>query len=122
MKLIKFIKKAWRYGVSLLKERVLCKIFLFCPKRKRILFESVPDMGDSTYEVFRELLRRNVNKEYEFVWCLHKDLPELPELENVKYINMRKQWWRFKYYEYTSTCLISCNYFLLSHSKKQVSY
>ena len=122
MKLIKFIKKAWRYGIALIKERVLCKFFLLCPKRKRILFESVPDLGDSTYEVFRELLRRNINKEYEFVWCLHKELPELPEIENVKYVHMKKQWWRFKYYEYTSTCLISCNYFLLSHSKKQISY
>lgn len=116
------MKKAWRYGISLIKERVLCKVFLLCPKRKRILFESVPDLGDSTYEVFREMLRRGINKEYELVWCLHKEPEQLPEFENVKYVNMRKQWWRFKYYEYTSVCLISCNYFLLSHSKKQISY
>ena len=101
---------------------MICKTFLLFPKRKRILFESVPDMGDSTYEVFLEMLRRGINKEYEFVWCLHKELPQVPEIENVKYINMKKQWWKFRFYEYTSTCLISCNFFLLAHSKKQIAY
>ena len=120
-KVVRLLKKCWNYGRQCLIDNIISKIFLLFPVQKRIMFESLPDIGDSTKEVYEEMLRRGINEEYEFLWYLHRRTENLPSVKNVKFLTGKNRL-LFLYYEYTSACLISSNMFLLSHSKRQKSF
>lgn len=118
----KFVKKVFRWLYFWMIDNIICKLFLLFPVRRRIMFESVPDLSDSTKAVFEEMIRRGLNKEYEMIWLIHGEERSLPNILNVKYIYEKRSRLVVKYYEYTSCCLVSCNMFLLSHSKRQKSF
>lgn len=117
-----FIKKGFRWAYTGLIDNVLSKVFLLFPVKKCIMFESVPDLSDSPKMVFDEMIRRGLNKRYKFVWLMHGNTKDVSPIFNVKYIYEKRNRLLTKYYEYTSCCLIACNIFLLSHSKRQISY
>ena len=117
-----FIKKGFRWAYTGLIDTVLSKVFLLFPVNRCIMFESVPDLSDSPKMVFDEMLRRGLNKKYKFVWLMHGNMKEVPQISNVKYVYEKHNRLKVKYYEYTSCCLVSCNIFLLAHSKRQVSF
>lgn len=93
--------------------------FILRPK-KRIIFESIPDLSDNTKPVFDELIKRNVNRDYELIWFVSHIEEEYPILENVKYITFKNKFKRL-YYQITSKVIICCNNMLQSYIKNQKS-
>lgn len=116
-----YIKKIIKFVRDFLIDNILAKVFFLLPITDTIFIESVPNLSDSPKEIFDELLRRNFNEKYKFVWWLYDDSGMCPQIKNVIYLNSSNRL-IFKYYEYTSRCLISCNRFLESHRKKQKSF
>lgn len=114
----KFLAKCYRAL-----RRVIRKIIIiFYPVRKYILFESVPDLSDNTKAVFDEMISRGINKKYKMFWKVSKNF-EYPKYDNVFYINIREKtgqkYWRRL--EWQAKCLISCNIYMISHKKRQIS-
>lgn len=87
-----------------------------------IIFESLPDLTDSSKAVFDEMMNRGMNKKYSLIWICHNNPKEFKKLENVSYVNIKKfggvvAFW----YIAKAKCLISCNTFLTSHGNFQKS-
>lgn len=118
-----FIPKLIKYGYEFIVDNLISKAFLLFPIQNTILFESVPNCGDSPKAVFDELIRRGYNQKYKMVWWLYDDnFPKKEHVSNVFYIDSKKYRLKRKYYEHTSKCLISCNRFLEKHRSKQYSF
>lgn len=84
------------------------------PGSRYIVFESEPDLADNTMAVFEEMLRRNLDKKYRFVWWVKDAKAELPVYSNTIYVD-RKTWAarrRFRWILLRAKCVISCNKFL----------
>lgn len=80
--------KGHRFFVSVkaLLPNLSCAAF---PMNREIILESLPDLACNSYEVFRCLLRRGVNKDYRLTWLV--DDPESfadVRLENVSFLPM----------------------------------
>lgn len=92
--------------------------------KKRIAFESNPDMACNTYPVYKEMLARGLNKRYEFVWLV--DRPEdfadvhLPNVRFVQFSPKTKMGYIKKHLVLArAQCLISCNRYFRKYHRKQ---
>lgn len=96
------------------------------PVRKAILFESAPDCTDNTKAVFDEMVRRGLNKRYDFVWMLHSDTAPDCTLPHVKFAPLDPKGIREKLQKlflYARTvCMMSCNGFLLPKTPEQKAF
>lgn len=110
---------------NFLKKLLFSFIRLF-PLKNQIIFESNPVLTDNTYFVYREMLRKGLNKKYRMYWLVFEDgcgeTEKLPE--NVYIINynavktgekLRNHWicGRTKY-------IIECNRYVHKVNPKQV--
>lgn len=116
------IKKILDYLVIFIVDKILSRIFLLLPLSDTIFFESVPNMSDSTYMVYNEMLKRGLNKKYKMIWWLYSEPCNLIKQHNVYILKANTSRLKKNYYEYTSKCLISCNRYLKKHRRKQKSY
>lgn len=125
MKLVKFVKKVISWSKEKFETKIISKLFLFSKVENIILFESVPDLSDSTKPVFDEMLKMGLNKKYEMVWLITGNEEQYPKFDNVSYIQMfpKKFSERIKLLKLKATarCLICCNYYLISQRKGQFS-
>lgn len=105
-------------------KRFLKWVLSLLPKRY-ILFESIPDLSDNTKAVFDEMVSRGLDRKYKFIWYVNDCTAwNRKRGENVGYVDARTRWHRLQYFWYRSLakCLISCNRFLCSASKRQKSF
>ena len=58
------------------------------PKKKWIVFESVPDLSDNTKAVFDEMVRRKLNQKYLFIWVVSDKKKDFPN--NLKTLSFPK--------------------------------
>ncbi len=106
-------------------ERMLRLRALIFPSAKRIVFESNPELSCNAYPVFKMLVERGLNKEYELVWLVadknkYADYP----ISNVRFVNYPNNGFELLEYNrmlYCSKVLIYCDRFLGKYSKKQLS-
>lgn len=115
--MVKFLKKGMR--------KLYCKLISMLPVGKYIIFESVPDLGDSTKPVFDEMIKRGLNQKYKIVWWVQdkKDV-RLPQFENVRYVDnttiVNKR--IFQYYRTRAKCFIFCNKLLSKDDSRTQSF
>lgn len=129
---INFLTNKDNMGMSeAVKEEVfdfILKCFSLLPSKKRIIFESHPEMACNTYPVYKYLLEKGLNKKYEFVWLSenasqYKDAPS----ENTKFINYTKSAKSFgeklktMYYLSTAKALVYSNQLLGTYGKDRIS-
>ncbi len=101
------------------------KLFSILPAGKYIIFESIPDLGDSVKPVYDEMVRRGLNKKYIFVWWVqNKKDANLPQMGNVKYADNTTTWNKLvlRYYRARAKCFIFCNKLLFKDSRKTKSF
>ncbi len=101
------------------------KVFSWLPVGNYIIFESVPDLGDSTKPVFDEMVRRGLNKTYKLVWWVsNKKDVRLPKINNVVYVDNTTRWNKrlFYYYRMRAKCFIYCNKFLRKEDNRTKSF
>lgn len=106
-------------------KQIVKKIFDKLPLKKMIIFESVPNLSDNTKAVFDEMISRGVNKKYKLVWLVDNTFKKPQTIKNVSYLYHKKgvfQKIRAKFLHRRAKCLISCNDFLESVTKGQVSF
>lgn len=78
------------------------------PVKKRILFESVPDLSDNTLAVFNEMISRELNEKYELCWLIRSKDAKLPHNNNVTSINPKNRL-KYAFFKRTSCAVICCN-------------
>ena len=105
--------------MSKIKKLIKSLIYYLSPK-KRIVFESYPDMGDNPKAVFDEMIRRGLNKKYILTWLIFDDFIDYPQIENVEYV--KKGTPEYSRAMYTAKCFICCNRFVYSDLNKQKSF
>lgn len=98
------------------------KIKYLFPLKNIIMFESYPSLTDNTNLVFEEMLRRNLNKKYKFIWRVEDNFNSKINIENVFFYRGRKDKKKVDYCLANAKVLISCNYFLVPYSPKQFSF
>lgn len=98
-------------------ERLIAKIVGLLPY-KYIIFESNPDFSDNTKSVFDEMVRRNFNSKYKFIWVCKSNNSVKSNLFDCVYINDKI---RRKYYMMRSKLIISCNTYLPKYTTKQIA-
>ena len=106
----------------------ILKCFSLLPTKKRIVFESHPEMTCNTYPVYKYLLEKGLNEKYEFVW-LSEDKSKYSDFKekNVKFINYSKyaasasEKFRYMYYVATAKALVYSNQLLGTYGKDRVS-
>ena len=110
--------------IKIILKKLIKIIAVFVPKRNDIVFESIPDLSDNTYSVFSEMIARNLNEKYRFVWLVSDKEKNFPAYPNTIYLDMSsfKDKIKFVWYAMRAKCLISCNRFLSSYSKKTKSF
>ncbi len=125
MKIKLFIKKACGWVREKFDKIVLSKIFLLYRIDNLIMFESIPDLGDSTKPVFDEMIKRGLNKKYKMVWLVNGDEKTFPQIDNVSYIKSRptslSQRVKLLKLKATAKCLVCCNDFLVTQRRGQFS-
>ncbi len=107
---------------------MLFDVFSVLPTKKRIIFESNPELTCNTYPVYKYLLEKGINSKYEFVW-LTNDASKYnkADYKNTKFINHTKtaksffEKLRTIYYISTAKALVYSNKLLGMHGKKKVS-
>ena len=119
---MKLIRKIVSYGKEVLFKWILCPVMSLLPTKDVILMESVPNLADSTYAVFEQMLKHRINTKYKFIWWLYEDSQYLPRIENVEYVRGGYNTLKLRYYECRAKCIISNNRFLLAHNNRQKSY
>lgn len=100
------------------------KVFRKMPLGDIIIFESVPDLSDSTNCVFEEMINRKLNDKYKMIWWINNDgTTSHKKIKNVKYIKYNGIFnkIRFLFYRERAKCIVECNRFLISTRKGQVS-
>ncbi|MGN0243006.1 MAG: CDP-glycerol glycerophosphotransferase family protein [Lachnospiraceae bacterium] len=93
----------------------------FFPISNSIVFESVPDFSDNTKAVYDEMVSRGLNRKYKFVWlCWKDDVKKCGDSHDILIMSQDyiKKW----YYTTCSKCLISCNRYLGTLRKGQISF
>lgn len=94
------------------------KTILYMLKRKKcIVFESCPDVGDNPKAVFDEMIRRGLNKKYKLIWLIFDIFIDYPVIENVEYV--KKGTKRYKQCIRAAKCFICCNRFVYSDVSQQ---
>ena len=83
-----------------------------------IVFESVPDRSDNTEAVFKEMVRRQLNRKYTFVWLTDCKKNNWTKEKNVRYVSGKTLSLLFLC---TAKCLICCNRFFTTNNPKTVS-
>ena len=121
------VNKIWNFFRNKVEQNLLTVPYRLLPIEKVILFESVPDLSDNSKAVFDEMVRLGVNKEYQLIWLIRGDINRVSiSIDNVKFVSAKGETFRERMrvarLEYTSACLISCNYFLSTRRKGQVSF
>ena len=91
------------------------------PKKKWIVFESVPDLSDNTKAVFDEMVRRKLNQKYLFIWVVSDKKKDFPKYENTIYIDQNDSR-EFNKYLKRAKIFILCNQFLGYNFKGQKSF
>ena len=105
----------------------LNKICDFYPMRDEIILESYPDFSCNTYELYKYMLRKNVNRKYTITWLVDNKIIEKPKENNVEYLERdNKKWlnWLKIYYRCNrAKLIISCNRIIPKSrsSKKQLN-
>lgn len=115
--MLKFLKKFWRRFYY----HQLGKVILNPNAKLKnvIVFESIPDVSDNTYAVFKEMLRRRLNQKCKLVWLLSRNAEmQYPKYKNVKYVWMHGV--EGQYYNRVAKVKICCNDFLDKKNDKQV--
>lgn len=104
----------------------LCRsAFSHLPLGNYILFESIPDLADSTKLVFDEMVKRGLNQKYKLIWWVKdKNDEKLPQVDNVIYVdnNTLLHLRQFQYYRFRAKCLIYCNKHLHKDNPKIKSF
>ena len=129
---VDFFFKLNKFGIGeVLKEKVFAFIMKFlsvCPAKKRIIFESHPEMTCNTYPVYRYLLEKGLNEKYEFVWisndaAQYKEMPakNVSFITNIKHAKSFMQKIKFMYYISTAKALVYSNQLLGTHGKGKIS-
>lgn len=110
--------------VSDLKEFVKRTYPKIAPKKKIIIFESIPDFSDNTKAVFDEMIRRGINKKYEMVWGISGTKEFLPEIPNVSYLNFHNKKESIQYFLKVASarCFVCCNGFSVPCNRSQISF
>ena len=72
-------------------KKIVYKMIYSLPVKNYILFESVPDLSDNTRAVFDEMVKREINRHYKFIWLVTNDSISYPKIENVKYIRINSK-------------------------------
>ena len=86
-------------------------------RKKCIVFESCPDVGDNPKAVFDEMIRRGLNKKYKLVWLIFDDFANYPTIENIEYVQKGTK--EYKKYIRSAKCFVCCNRFVYSEVPQQ---
>lgn len=106
-----------------MKQKLYYFICFFLPIKKRIVFESNPEFSCNTLPVYKEMMRRGIDKEYEIYWLVEDKKKYKDDKSGIKYLNYcEKGIGRLKimYILATSKALIFTNRFLTKYKKKQL--
>ncbi len=111
-------------NISVLLKRITERLFGLLKIKNIILFESIPDYSGNTKRVFNEMIRRNVNNDYQFVWCCNdknsvKALnKQFHGLKNTKAVYRDNRFYKFYYAEVAKLIIVE-NMFLESKKREQ---
>lgn len=106
-----------------MKQKLYYFICFFLPIKKRIVFESNPEFSCNTLPVFKEMMKRGINIEYEIYWLVENKEKYKNDKLGVKYLNyceMGIGTLKLKYILATSKALIFTNRFLTKYKKEQL--
>lgn len=106
-----------------MKQKLYYFICFFLPIKKRIVFESNPEFSCNTLPVFKEMMKRGIDKEYEIYWLVENKEKYKNDKSGVKYLNYCEKGigtLKLKYILATSKALIFTNRFLTKYKKKQL--
>ena len=101
---------------------IIKRICGLIPLSNRIMFESLPDLTDSSKAILDEMVKRGLNRRYKMVWnCHSKEFSNYPKIDNVMYINEEDHPYMMKWLIFSSKCFITTNSFMYSKRKGQTS-
>ncbi|MBR7070551.1 MAG: CDP-glycerol glycerophosphotransferase family protein [Clostridia bacterium] len=101
----------------------LKKFFLWLPGKRYIVFESQPDLSDSTVCVYEELRRRGFHRKYRMVWWLHGGKEQIPTNKKVIYLEEKDHQRLYgKWILFRAKCFVTCNGYLETCHKDQTSF
>lgn len=106
-----------------MKQKLYYFICFFLPIKKRIVFESNPEFSCNTLPVFKEMMKRGINIEYEIYWLVENKEKYKNDKLGVKYLNYCERGigtLKLKYILATSKALIFTNRFLTKYKKEQL--
>lgn len=84
-----------------------------------ILLESNPDYCDNAYYIYKELLRRGINKKYKIIWVVNDIKPFANiNIKNVYFLDRHKKL-KFWYYNMFSKYILDCNQYIYKKNKHQ---
>lgn len=98
------------------------------PLRKSIVFESHPDFSDNTYALYRELVRRGVNRRYRFYWILTFRDGVPPRIDEPNVYTFHKEpaglmeTLRRAYVLNSCQVILDSNSFIYKRRKKQIRF
>lgn len=103
-------------------------LFSLLPTKKRIIFESHPELACNTYPVYKYLFDKGLNDKYEFVWLCndaskYADAKEknISFLTNIKHAKSIGEKLKYMYSISTAKALVYSNQLLGVHGKNRVS-
>lgn len=106
----------------------ILKVFSLLPTKKRIIFESHPEMACNTYPVYKYLLEKGINDKYEFVWMSENaGQYNKADYKNTSFINYTKSAKSFTekiktmYYISTAKALVYSNQLLGTYGRDRIS-
>ncbi len=106
-------------------KKIFILFFQILPLRRAVIFESHPDFSDNTFALYREFLRRGIQRRYRLYWMKTfrgGEVPELPEgvsvFENEP--GGLSEMIRRTYILNTSKYIIDCNSFIYKRRKGQI--
>lgn len=106
-------------------KKIFIVVFRLLPLRKAVIFESHPDFSDNSYALYREFLRRGIQKRYRLYWMKTFRGGEVPEIpEGVAVFENEPaglaETIRRTYILNTSKYIIDCNSFVYKRRKGQI--
>ncbi len=104
-------------------KKIIKGMLSLVPTKKLLVFESIPNLSDNTKPVFDEMIKRGMNEKYKFLWIVDSINDDLPKIKNVSYLAVDDPNFKYKilYTRLFARVLFSCNRFLTSLRKGQVS-
>lgn len=105
-------------------KRLIKRLCGLLPTKKLIVLESIPNLSDNTKAVFDEMINRQMNEKYKFVWVITGPDDNLPRLKNVKYCDKSRPFYRYRlaYYHNFARAIICCNEFFATIRRGQTSF